>query len=536
MKNFQNKSIVPTRKWVFKSVLMAFALVSATSVKVAAQNSSYDLNTIPIGGGNSCGFGWQSLMVNAGNDNSGFGYQSLLNNTTGISNTGIGFQSMLTNTTGLANTGLGFQSLFSNTIGEHNTGLGYRSLYLNTTGFENVSVGQHANYHNTTGFQNTGVGSAALHWNTTAIYNTAVGVASLYNNTADGNTGTGAHSLWANTTGLHNSAFGIASLTANTIGKYNSAAGAYSLNQNTTGNENAALGYYAGTTNTTGYKITTLGANSDVSVNNLFNATALGDGAIVNANNKVRFGNAAVAVVEGPVAYTVSDGRFKTKVNEADVKGLDFILKLRPVVYNFETRQFQEFLTKNMSEKAKQAHLNEDFTHSTAIRQSGFIAQEVEAAAKEANYDFNGVHKPDNDNDNYSLAYGQFVVPLVKAVQEQQAMIEKQQQQIEQLQKLLAASLTPATGVQGKSGVTGMEENRNTSDQIKLYPNPASETITLENISGTFDIRDITGKLLLIGTVESGTPIHVNTLSTGMYIIRVKGYNGKVFSQNFSKE
>jgi predicted RNase H-like nuclease (RuvC/YqgF family) len=40
-------------------------------------------------------------------------------------------------------------------------------------------------------------------------------------------------------------------------------------------------------------------------------------------------------------------------------------------------------------------------------------------------YDFDGIHVPVDGNDNYSLVYGAFVVPLVKAVQEQQKMIEE---------------------------------------------------------------------------------------------------------------
>jgi hypothetical protein len=50
-------------------------------------------------------------------------------------------------------------------------------------------------------------------------------------------------------------------------------------------------------------------------------------------------------------------------------------------------------------------------------------------------YDFNGLHKPANENDNYGVAYSQFVVPLVKAVQEQQTMIETQKAAIEELKK-----------------------------------------------------------------------------------------------------
>ena len=79
-----------------------------------------------------------------------------------------------------------------------------------------------------------------------------------------------------------------------------------------------------------------------------------------------------------------------------------------------------------------------------AILQSGFIAQEVENAAKEVGFDFSGVDKPKNENDRYGLRYAEFVVPLVKAMQEQQKIIEDQKttnqeliKRIERLEKLL---------------------------------------------------------------------------------------------------
>jgi len=57
-------------------------------------------------------------------------------------------------------------------------------------------------------------------------------------------------------------------------------------------------------------------------------------------------------------------------------------------------------------------------------------------------YDFNGVDKPKNENDFYGLRYAEFVVPLVKGMQEQQDIIEQQNnnydnllERIEQLEK-----------------------------------------------------------------------------------------------------
>ena len=87
-----------------------------------------------------------------------------------------------------------------------------------------------------------------------------------------------------------------------------------------------------------------------------------------------------------------------------------------------------------MPDSLKSHYLNaKDFTASTAVRQSGFVAQEVEAAARKVGYDFNGVHVPVDDNDNYSVAYSQFVVPLVKAVQELSAKVDQLEKEIEGL-------------------------------------------------------------------------------------------------------
>ena len=54
----------------------------------------------------------------------------------------------------------------------------------------------------------------------------------------------------------------------------------------------------------------------------------------------------------------------------------------------------------------------------------------MEEAAKSVGYDFSGVDAPKNDKDFYGLRYAEFVVPLVKAVQEQQAMIEEKDKEL----------------------------------------------------------------------------------------------------------
>ena len=66
---------------------------------------------------------------------------------------------------------------------------------------------------------------------------------------------------------------------------------------------------------------------------------------------------------------------------------------------------------------------------------SGFIAQDVEKAAKELGFDFSGVDAAKNDKDLYGLRYSEFVVPLVKAVQELQLQLNDMKEEIDLLKK-----------------------------------------------------------------------------------------------------
>ena len=78
---------------------------------------------------------------------------------------------------------------------------------------------------------------------------------------------------------------------------------------------------------------------------------------------------------------------------------------------------------------------DETYNKAENFIQTGFIAQEVEKTALALGYHFDGVNAPQNITDTYSISYSQFVMPLVKAVQEQQQMIEKQQTTIKELLK-----------------------------------------------------------------------------------------------------
>jgi len=252
-----------------------------------------------------------------------------------------------------------------------------------------------------------------------------------------GNTSFGKHVFhgadWENTA-IGDSA--LISLSPMNIWTYNTAVGTSALRMDSTGIENTAMGSRALYNNITGSGNTAIGVHADVAAAGLTNATAIGYRAVVDASNKVRIGNAAVTSIEGQVPFTTpSDGRFKFHVQE-DVKGLDFILKLRPVTYQFDVEKFDgRGASGGLATQAA-------YRKAAAIRRSGFIAQEVEKAAQSSGYSFSGIVRPNNPEEHYSLSYESFVVPLVKAVQEQQAQIADLQRQIDELKVLLKTRTT----------------------------------------------------------------------------------------------
>ncbi len=443
------------------------------------------------------GIGDGSLSLSDGSKNTALGYHTLFNNKNGDENVSIGSESLLNNATGSQNTSIGVQSLFSNTQGGNNVALGYQSLYSNNLGNNNVAVGDKSLFSNTNGLGNTAIGFSSLGSNTNGYSSTAIGASALF----------------SNTTGYDNVAIGVASLFANTTSPENVAIGYNALSTLTTGYQNCGLGFSA-QTGSTSRNSTALGAYANTASTSI-NSTAVGSQAIANANNKVRLGDASVTVVEGPVSYTVSDGRFKTNIKEEDVRGLDFINKLRPVVYNFDTRKFQEFLTQNMPDSIRKRYFDKkDFAPSTAIRQSGFIAQEVEKAAKETGYDFNGVHVPENKNDNYSLAYAEFVVPLVKSVQELSRQNDSLKKEIAEIKAMIIANAA------GKSS-TGLV-TITTSEAAKLFqnaPNPFSKATTIR-----YTLPDDAKKAMISITSVSGVKLKEFDLkSKGGQSIEING-------------
>jgi predicted RNase H-like nuclease (RuvC/YqgF family) len=217
-------------------------------------------------------------------------------------------------------------------------------------------------------------------------------------------------------------------------------------------------------------------------------------------------GNTFVKSIGGQVGWsTFSDGRYKKNIKE-DVKGLSFINKLRPITYTVDINGLNEYYNKGRKhdgtyEKMK-ATIQPSTDEAAKIVYNGFIAQEVETAAKNLNYDFSGVDKPKINDGLYGLRYADFVVPLVKAVQELSGQNEKLKNQNEDLEQRVA-KLEAMMNVQS-STTNNKQQTINVSSASleQNIPNPFSDyTIINYTLSESFSsaqiiVTDKSGKVI----------------------------------------
>jgi trimeric autotransporter adhesin len=312
---------------------------------------------------------------------------------------------------GWVNTAIGTFSQYSAVSSSQNTSVGYRTLYSNTTGINLVAIGHQA-----------------LEGSVNGSNTVAIGYLSQFNATgSDRNTSVGAQSLLNVTSGKGIVAIGNNAVLGTTTGGGNVGVGEHALYFNTTGANNTGLGNYAG---------------MGIFNTNLMNSTAIGNSASVTASNQVRIGDNIVSSIGGQVGWTtLSDARFKTNV-KSNVPGLDFINKLNPVTYTINLNELDNFV---YDDKRKELSSFQEYINNPEYKKSksekektiytGFIAQEVEKAAKETGFNFSGVDAPKNQNDYYGLRYAEFTVPLVKAVQELSQQNSDLKAAIEQLKK-----------------------------------------------------------------------------------------------------
>jgi hypothetical protein len=477
--------------------MIAFAFASALFQKAMAQNTSpyWSLagnsnattssklgttNSIPlrlttnnstrlyISTGGNVGIGTtgpvQKLDVN-GNINLAKGYGLYMENRRVLRVDSTLKSVFLGNSTGVMNTGVS------------NSATGYYALTANTSGSYNSVNGNQAMYYNTTGSQNSGFGYAALWRNETGSQNTAVGVLALSGN----------YGAWGNT----------------------------------------AIGYQAGFYIPHGYYNTFIGSNANASIDGLYNTVALGSSATVTAPNQVRIGNNYTTSIGGYTTWTnISDGRVKRNIRE-NVPGLNFINKLKPVTYNLDLDAADKIMAiaeeKGVDGKTTTRQLSKtDIAARQAKQQevyTGFIAQDVEKAARELKYNFSGVDAAKHEKDLYGLRYSDFVVPLVKAVQELSKENEELKNRLDKLETIVVSKQSVSTSLQSTNNSAS-----NAASLQQNVPNPAtgstriSYTLPKASKQAQLLLTDGAGKTLRTITLTQSGIVDVSTtgLSSGV--------------------
>jgi hypothetical protein len=429
------------------------------------------------------------------------------------------------NTTGSSNTAHGAYSLGNNTTGNYNTANGVHSLHDNNTGGFNSAFGYGALSNNTTGNYNTANGSRALYSNETGSYNVAIGFDVLFCNTSgNNNAAIGPYSLLYNTIGSYNIGIGRNSLRYNTTGSGNTTVGYHSLYYITTGTYNTAIGYYAGSS----------------AASNTTNSTSVGYGASATASNTVRIGNSNVTSIGGQVSWgTLSDGRFKLNVNE-DVPGIEFIQQLKPVSYSWDYEAYEKHSGFNMEndtllDKADKVEWKKQQNINSKKVYTGFIAQDVEKVTSKMKCNFSAVVAPESEKDHYSIRYAEFVVPLVKATQQQQKQLEELKEENENLKTRAKAIQQELKEL--KQLIKGLSNNKSSNlkslaiqSPVLCYPNPTNSKVHIkvenpntETINNT--VYDMSGKVIYANESNNSKlflEVDLSNENNGTYIIQTK--------------
>ncbi len=369
--------------------------------------------------------------------------------------------------TGKNNIFIGNECGTLNYYGDDNIYIGYQAGYRNDWASENIFIGNYAGYNNDTddpfpyGSMNVFLGTYSGYSNIDGYVNTFLGYrAGEKNRGASENTYVGGYAGNSNN-GSKNAAFGVSALGANTSGTQNTAIGTYSGGNNLTGSRNVFLGYNAGfnetgsdklyiaNTNTSTPLIKGTFPNADLTftssaitaTGNYFRmsndpgpdtapvsyfyqgltgsiskqyAFTIYDALWVTSHSWLEGQIYAPAVYSSAVGATYRDlyidntGKMgylssaqKYKKNVKNMDDVSWLFRLRPVNYNY---------------------LNDD----SGRTEYGLIADEVEKVNRDfVSYNESGLPE--------TVSYSQLITPMLKAIQEQQMMIEELKKEIETL-------------------------------------------------------------------------------------------------------
>ena len=340
-----------------------------------------------------------------------------LNNTNGLAfSTRLGYGALSGLTTGFSNLGIGYMAGNAMAGGSNNTCVGgYNTAVLLSSGNGNCVFGTNTATRLTTGGANTILGVEAADYINSSNNVTAVGAAAAQfasTSYAGGTTAIGAGCLKALGVGQFNTGVGYRAGEANGSGSQNTYVG-FQAGVVNPSSGNVFVGYNAGQVLTSGGSNVLIGdrvgSQLTTATNNVFIGQLVGLSEGASISNQVRIGNVATTqfrIAEGFITAFTGRSDARDKKNIYTIQwGLDFIKKLNPVTFEWDSR--------NGAVKGQKT--------------CGFIAQEMDAVETEFNSaEFtNIVDKSNPDNLSISVGPSNIIPILVKAIQDLSAQVEE---------------------------------------------------------------------------------------------------------------
>jgi hypothetical protein len=315
--------------------------------------------------------------------------------TTASNTVAVGLNAMGTGfTTGNDNVAIGQSAGDDLTSGIQNVFLGFFAGTNTTTGSDNVSFGRYAlGYGNTTGSENVALGKNSQFF-ASGSGNISLGNSALFSASGNNNIALGFEAAYALTTATNNIAIGATAMRSGAV----------------TGTHNIAVGSSAGKNLTSGASNTFIGnsAGTGISFATGSNTTALGNSAnpsTSSVSNEFTLGNTSITSFRCQVALTVlSDKRDKAEIEPLG-NCLDFINDLNT----------KSFIMADRSAETK----------TQGSVRTGVLAQDLLSVIEKHN--IAGTHNLVNTTnpDRLEVTTSDLVFPMIKAMQEMSAQMEK---------------------------------------------------------------------------------------------------------------
>jgi translation initiation factor 6 (eIF-6) len=159
------------------------------------------------------------------------------------------------------------------------------------------------------------------------------------------------------------------------------------------------------------------------------------------------------------------------------------------------------------------------------IQWTGFLAQDVEAAAKKINYDFSGI---DKSGELMGLRYSSFVMPIVKSIQELDDRDERQEERVKYLEEentALTNRIENLEKIINRQGIVLNDATEEIYKQSAIIENETGVATLSQNVPNPF-----TGNTSIAYFVpETAQQAHIkiaNAIGVALFMAEVRIGNG----------